>query len=67
MKQKVLLVDDGKDSLPPSLHHSLSSETYAVVVAENVPHAIAKSQAGEIMPVSNVTAAGPLDEIKGIS
>ena len=48
MKQKVLLVDDGKDSLPPSLHHSLSSETYAVVVAENVPHAIAKSQAGEI-------------------
>jgi CheY-like chemotaxis protein len=48
MKQKVLLVDDDNESLLHSLRHSLSSETYEVVLAENVQHAIAKSEAGEI-------------------
>ena len=48
MKQKLLLVDDDKESLRRSLRHSLSSETYEVVLAENVQHAIAKSQASEI-------------------
>ena len=48
MKQKVLLVDDDNESLLHSLRHSLSSETYEVVLAGNVQHAIAKSQAGEI-------------------
>ena len=49
MKQKVLLVDDDNESLNlRSLRHSLSSETYEVVLAENVQHVIAKSDAGEI-------------------
>ena len=48
MKQKVLLVDDDNESLLRSLRDSLSSETYQVVLAENVHHAIAKSEAGEI-------------------
>jgi DNA-binding NtrC family response regulator len=38
MKQKVL----------QSLRHPLSSETYEVVLAENLQHAIAKPQAGEM-------------------
>ena len=48
MKQKVLLVDDDNESLLRSLRDSLSSETYQVVLAENVQQAIAKSEAGEI-------------------
>ena len=48
MKQKVLLVDDDNESLFHSLRHSLSSETYEIVLAENVQDAIAKSKAGEI-------------------
>jgi len=48
MKQKVLLLDDDHESLLPSLRHLLLSETYEVVLAENVQHAIAKSDAGEI-------------------
>src|SRR6478672_7002513 len=48
MKQKVLLVDDGKKSLLPSWRHSLSLEAYDVVLAENVQYAIAKSDNGEI-------------------
>jgi len=48
MKQKVLLVDDDNESLLHSLRHSLSSEAYEVVLAGNVQHAIAMSQAGEI-------------------
>jgi DNA-binding NtrC family response regulator len=48
MKQKVLLVDDHNESLLRSLRHSLSWETYEVVLAENVQDASAKSQAGEI-------------------
>ena len=46
--QKVLLVDDDNQSLLRSLRRSLSSETYEVILAENVQHAIAKSEAGEI-------------------
>jgi DNA-binding NtrC family response regulator len=48
MKQKVLLVDDDNKSLLRSWRHSLSSETYEVVLAKNVQDAIAKSEAGEI-------------------
>lgn len=48
MKHKVLLVDDDNESLLRSLRDSVSSETYEVVRAENVQHAIAKSEAGEI-------------------
>jgi DNA-binding NtrC family response regulator len=48
MKQKVLLVNDDNESLLLSLRHSLSWETYEVVLAENVQDAIAKSEAGEI-------------------
>lgn len=48
LKQKVLLVDDENESLLSSLRHSLSSETYEVVLAKNVQYAIAKSKAGEI-------------------
>ena len=60
MQQKVLLVDDddnescssGKTANRTfrlgSLGHSLSSETYEVVLAESVKHASAKSDAGEI-------------------
>ena len=48
MKQKLLLVDDNNESLLHSLRHSLASETYEVVLAESVQHAIAKSDAGEI-------------------
>ena len=48
MRQKLLLVDDNNESLLHSLRHSLASETYEVVRAENVQHAIAKSDAGEI-------------------
>jgi DNA-binding NtrC family response regulator len=48
MKQKLLLVDDDNESLRCSLRHSLSSETYEVVLAESLQHAIAKSRAGEI-------------------
>jgi CheY-like chemotaxis protein len=48
MKQKLLLVDDNNESLLHSLRHSLASEIYEVVRAENVQHAIAKSDAGEI-------------------
>lgn len=48
MKQKVLLMDDDSESLLCSLRHSLSSETYETVLAENVQGAIAKSEAGEI-------------------
>ena len=48
MKQEVLLVDDDHESLLPSLRHLLWSETYEVVLAENVQHAIAKSEAGEV-------------------
>ena len=60
MKQKVLLVEDddnesclsGKTANGTfrlgSLRHSLSSETYEVVLAESVQHASAKSEAGEI-------------------
>jgi DNA-binding NtrC family response regulator len=48
MKQKVLLVDDDNESLPGLLHHVVSSDTYEVVLAENVQDAIAKSDAGEI-------------------
>jgi DNA-binding NtrC family response regulator len=48
MKHKVLLVDDDNESLLHSLRNSLSWETYEVVLAENVQHAIAKSEAGEI-------------------
>jgi DNA-binding NtrC family response regulator len=48
MKQKVLLVDDDHESLLGSLRHLLSSETYDIVLAENVQHAIAKSETGEI-------------------
>ncbi len=48
MKQKVLLVDDDNESLLRSLRHSLSWETYEVILAENVQDAIAKSEAGEI-------------------
>src|SRR2546426_3287605 len=48
MKQKVLLVDDDNESLLPSLRHSLSSETYEVVLAKNLQQAIAKSDEDEI-------------------
>ena len=48
MKQKVLLVDDGNESLLPSWRHSLSLETYEVVLAKSVQHASAESDAGEI-------------------
>ena len=48
MKQKVLLVDDDNKSLLRSWRHLLSSETYEVVLAENVQDAIAKSEAGEL-------------------
>jgi len=48
MKQKVLLVDDDNESLLRSLRHSLSSESYEVVLAQNVQDAIEKSEAGEI-------------------
>jgi DNA-binding NtrC family response regulator len=48
MKQKVLLVDDDNESLLRSWRHSLSVERYEVVLAENVQHAITKSEAGEI-------------------
>ncbi|HXI51405.1 MAG TPA: response regulator [Candidatus Saccharimonadales bacterium] len=48
MRQKVVLVDDDNKSLLRSWRHLLSSETYEVVLAENVQHAIAKSEAGEI-------------------
>ena len=48
MKHKVLLLDGDNESLLHSLRHSLASETYEVVRAENVQHAIAKSEAGEI-------------------
>jgi DNA-binding NtrC family response regulator len=48
MKQKVLLVDDDNKSLLRLLRHSLLSETFEVILAENVQHAIAKSEAGEI-------------------
>jgi DNA-binding NtrC family response regulator len=48
MKQKVLLVDEGNKSLLRSWRHSLASETYEVVLTENVQYAIAKSEAGEI-------------------
>jgi DNA-binding NtrC family response regulator len=48
MKHKVLLVDGDNESLLRSLRDSVSSETYEVVRAENVQHAIAKSEAGEI-------------------
>jgi len=48
MKQKVLLVDDDNKSLLRSLRDSVSSETYEIVLAKNVQHAIAKSGAGEI-------------------
>jgi len=69
MKQKVLLVDDDNESLLRSLRHSLSSETYEVVLAENVQAAIAKSQAGEIdlllMNLDSPTKGGweAIDEI----
>ena len=48
MKQKMLLVDDDNKSLLRSLRHSLSLETYEVVPAVDVQHAIAKADAGEI-------------------
>ena len=48
MKRKVLLVDDSHESLLPSLRHSLSLETYEVVLGESVQHASTKSDAGEI-------------------
>ena len=48
MKQKVLLVNDDNESLLLSLRHSLSWETYEILLAENVQDAIAKSKAGEI-------------------
>jgi CheY-like chemotaxis protein len=58
MKQKVLLIDDDGSSPPAettnrtfrlgSLHNLLSSETYEVVLAENVQDASAKPEAGEI-------------------
>jgi len=41
-------LDGDNESLLHSLRHSLASETYEVVRAENVQHAIAKSEAGEI-------------------
>jgi len=41
-------VDDDNESLLRSLRHSLSSETYEVVLAKHVQDAIAKSEAGEI-------------------
>ncbi|HXI52206.1 MAG TPA: response regulator, partial [Candidatus Saccharimonadales bacterium] len=47
-KQKVVLVDDDNKSLLRSWRRLLSSEAYEVVLAENVQHAIAKSEAGEI-------------------
>jgi CheY-like chemotaxis protein len=51
MKQKLLLVNDDKESLRRSLRHSLSSETYEVVLAESLQQAIANSQASEIDPL----------------
>ena len=48
MRQKVLLVDDDNESLLRLLRHSLSSESYEVVLAQNVQDAIEKSEAGEI-------------------
>lgn len=48
MKQKVLLLDDGNESLIPLLRHSLSLEAYELVPAESIQHAGAKSDAGEI-------------------
>jgi DNA-binding NtrC family response regulator len=71
MKQRVLLVDDDNESLFRSLRHSLSSETYEVVLAENVQHAIAKSDAGEIdlllMNLDSPTQQGweAIDKITG--
>jgi len=41
-------VDDDNESLLRSLRHSLSSESYEVVLAQNVQDAIEKSEAGEI-------------------
>ena len=69
MKHKVLLVDGDNESLLHSLRHSLASETYEVVRAENVQHAIAKSDAGEIdlllMNLNSPTEQGleAIDEI----
>ena len=53
MKQKLLLVDDDHEWCPSGktlgwLRHLLSSEMYEVILAENVRHAITKSEAGEI-------------------
>lgn len=48
MKHKVLLLDDEVDSSVGPLRHSLSSETWEVVLAESAQEAIDKSDAGEI-------------------
>jgi DNA-binding NtrC family response regulator len=60
MKQKVLLWGDDNQSLH-SLHHSLSLEPYEVVLAESHQHAIPKSQAGEIGPLS-INLDSPTEE-----
>ena len=48
MKHKVLLLDQGHESLLPSVRDSLSLETYEIVPVENIQRAGAKSDAGEI-------------------
>jgi len=48
LRQKLLLLDEGHESVIPSLWRSLPLKTYEVVPAESIQHAAAKSDAGEI-------------------
>lgn len=48
MKPKLLLLDEGHESVISSLWHSPLLETYEVAHAESIQHAGAKSDAGEI-------------------
>ena len=69
MRHKILLLDDEVESFAGSLHQSLSSGTWEVMLAESLQQAVEKSDAGEIdllvMSLDSPTAAGwdAIDEI----
>ncbi len=48
MKYKALLLDDEAESLAGSLRHSLTPETWEVILSKSAQEAIEKSEAGEI-------------------
>ena len=69
MRHKILLLDDELESFAGSLHQSLSSGTWEVILAESLQQAVEKSDAGEIdllvMSLDSRTGAGweAIDEI----